>query len=87
MADSNGHTVMIDYEPVSTREYYFQRPDGSHVVIQDHTAGHKFGDVEDVGDHGAHFNVRPYDPRWDQNTVDHYLRKGHVPGTESHYSW
>ena len=59
-------------KPIMTREYTFTRPDGSKVIIQDHSAGHSFGGV---GDQGPHFNVRP-----PENT-----RTGKVPGTQSHY--
>lgn len=61
-------------QPIMTREYHYTRADGSQVVIQDHAAGHQFGEGG-VGDQGPHFNVRP-----GENT-----RTGHVPGTEEHY--
>jgi hypothetical protein len=57
-----------------TREYVFTRPDNSQVIIQDHSAGHRFGQGG-VGDQGPHFNVRP-----PENT-----RTGRVPGTSEHY--
>ncbi|WP_405121141.1 HNH/endonuclease VII fold putative polymorphic toxin [Pseudomonas leptonychotis] len=74
---SGGKSVLgLDGKPVMTREYIYTRPDGTKVVIQDHSAGHKFGQ-KGVGDQGPHFNVRP-----PENT-----RTGSVPGTQNHYSW
>ena len=61
--------------PLITREYTFRRADGSKVVIQDHSAGHYFGEPGGIGDQGPHFNARPSD-----NT-----RTGKVPGTQEHY--
>jgi hypothetical protein len=58
-----------------TREYTYTRPDGSRVIIQDHSAGHSRSGG--VGNQGPHFNVRP-----PENT-----RTGNVPGTKDHYSW
>jgi len=63
-----------DGKPMMTREYTYVRPDGSTAVIQDHSAGHQFGEGG-VGDQGPHFNVRP-----PENT-----RTGAVPGTQEHY--
>ena len=59
-----------------TTEYDYTTPDGKKVVIQDHSAGHDFGEGG-VGDQGPHLNVRPA-----ENT-----RTGKVPGTDAHYSW
>ncbi|WP_086055257.1 HNH/endonuclease VII fold putative polymorphic toxin [Protofrankia coriariae] len=75
MSDRNGHRVLGENgRPVMTREYTYVRPDGSKVIIQDHSAGHRFGEGG-IGDRGPHFNVRP-----PENT-----RSGHVPGTDDHY--
>ena len=75
MTDSAGKRILDDSgQPVMTREYVFNRGDGSKIVIQDHAAGHRFGQGG-VGDQGAHFNVRPF-----ENT-----RTGKVPGTDPHY--
>jgi len=63
-------------QPIMTREYHYKRADGSHVVIQEHSAGHQFGEGG-FGDQGPHFNVRPV-----ENT-----RTGKVVGTDEHYSW
>ena len=70
--------VVVDAKgnPIQTREYVFTRQDGSQIVIQEHSAGHKFGE-DGVGDQPPHFNVRPIDRR----------RTGKVPGTDDHYSW
>lgn len=77
MTDRNGRSILGgDGKPVLTREYTYTRPDGSKVVVQDHSAGHRFGQGG-VGDQGPHFNVRPH-----ENT-----RTGSVPGTKDHYSW
>ncbi|WP_165857447.1 RHS repeat-associated core domain-containing protein [Marinobacter sp. JSM 1782161] len=77
LTDSNGHSILgEDYMPVMTREYIFRRSDNSQIVIQDHSAGHEFGDGG-AGDQGPHFNVRPI-----QNT-----RTGSVSGTRAHYEW
>ncbi|MNE81051.1 hypothetical protein D3C80_1776730 [compost metagenome] len=45
------------------------------IILQDHTAGHKFGAKNNEGDQGAHFNVRPVDD----------VRHGKVKGTKEHY--
>ncbi|MFT7880131.1 MAG: HNH/endonuclease VII fold putative polymorphic toxin [Sulfurimonas sp.] len=65
--DENGNDIW-------TKEYQYTREDGSKIIIQDHSAGHQFGE-EGIGDQGTHFNVRPV-----ENT-----RTGNVPGTEEHY--
>ncbi|WP_422769935.1 HNH/endonuclease VII fold putative polymorphic toxin [Plantactinospora sp. WMMC1484] len=75
LTDRDGRRILGENnQPVMTREYTYTRPDGSQVVIQDHAAGHRFGEGG-VGDQGPHFNVRP-----PENT-----RTGHVPGTLEHY--
>ena len=75
MTKRDGSAVLgPDGKPVMTREYTYTRPDGSKVVIQDHSAGHRFGQGG-VGDQGPHFNVR-----MPENT-----RTGSVPGTSDHY--
>lgn len=52
----------------------FTRSDGLQIVIQDHSAGHYFGEGGE-GDIGPHFNVRPIDD----------TRGGWVPGTLEHH--
>ncbi|MCQ8117888.1 RHS repeat-associated core domain-containing protein [Methylomonas rosea] len=70
MTKSDGSWIVGENgKPIMTREYTYKRPDGSSVVIQDHYAGHQFGEGG-IGDQGAHFNVRP-----PENT-----RTGSVPG-------
>jgi len=77
MRDRNGKTILgADGKPLMTREYKYTRPDGTKVVIQDHSARHQFGQ-RGVGDQGPHFNVRPPEK----------TRTGSVPGTKEHYSW
>ena len=49
--------------------------DRTQIVIQEHSAGHTFDDVDGKGDQKGHFNVRPFDRR----------RTGTVPGTLGHY--
>ncbi|MDD9951069.1 MAG: HNH/endonuclease VII fold putative polymorphic toxin [Zetaproteobacteria bacterium] len=72
--DCNGRVI-------NTREYHYTRADGSKVVIQEHSAGHKFGQGG-VGDQGPHYNVRPYDPNTGNGS-----RNGSVAGTKDHYSY
>jgi len=75
MTDSNGNPVLDkNSQPIWTREYQFTRADGSVVLIQDHGAGHYYGE-NGVGDQGAHFNARPCENP----------RTGKVPGTKAHY--
>jgi len=75
MTDMNGKSVLGENgQPIMTREYLFTRADGSQVIIQDHSAGHNFGQGG-RGNQGPHFNVRQVnDPR-----------HGVVPGTRGHY--
>lgn len=75
MTDKFGRPILdADSRPVMTREHIFTRGDGSRVIIQDHSAGHQFGEGG-VGDQGRHFNVRPYENP----------RTGKVPGTAQRY--
>ena len=78
MTDKNGNPVLhpTTKQPVWTREYQYTRTDNTKVIIQDHSAGHKFGQ-DGVGDQGSHFNVRTL-----SNT-----RTGSVTGTLDHYSF
>ncbi|WP_240474073.1 HNH/endonuclease VII fold putative polymorphic toxin [Salinivibrio socompensis] len=77
MTDSSGSPILGENgKPIWTREYQFTRGDGSKVVIQDHSAGHYYGE-NGIGDQGAHFNVRPI-----ENT-----RTGKVAGTLPHYDF
>lgn len=75
MTRRDGSSVLgADGHPIRSREYTYTRPDGSKVVVQDHSAGHQFGQGG-VGDQGPHFNVRPLND----------TRNGSVPGTRDHY--
>ncbi|TDD58955.1 hypothetical protein E1263_16850 [Kribbella antibiotica] len=77
MTDRSGHQLMNPYgRPIMTREYVFTRSGGDRVIIQDHSAGHFYGEGG-VGDQGAHLNVRPFDTP----------RTGKVPGTAQHYEY
>jgi hypothetical protein len=79
MTDSNGHAVLDDnYKPIRTRQYHYT-VNNDEIVIQDHSAGHQFGDGG-VGDQGPHFNVRP-------GSSPEELRNGIFPGTEAHYNY
>ncbi|WP_249226427.1 HNH/endonuclease VII fold putative polymorphic toxin, partial [Pseudomonas rhodesiae] len=76
MTDLNQKTVLDDNgRPIDTRVYQFTKPDGTKVIIQDHSAGHKHGRWDRTGDVPAHFNLRPFEKP----------RKGHIPGTKKHY--
>ena len=61
---------------IYTREYEFSRPGQKSVIIQEHSAGHKYGQGG-IGDQGPHFNIRPVDK----------VRTGKVAGTKEHYSF
>jgi RHS repeat-associated protein len=75
MTERTGTKILTpDGRPIKTREYLFARSDGTKIVIQDHSAGHNFGEGG-IGDQGPHFNVRPIDK----------TRTGHVDGALSHY--
>jgi hypothetical protein len=63
-------------KPIYTREYFYLREDKTVIVIQDHSAGHRFSGT-DEGYVGAHFNIRP----------EADTRHGHVPGTRDHYNY
>ncbi|NJQ02064.1 HNH/endonuclease VII fold putative polymorphic toxin, partial [Streptomyces zingiberis] len=77
MTDRWGRRIMTDDgSMIFTREYIFTREGGDKVIIQDHSAGHQFGEGG-VGDQGSHFNVRPFDRP----------RTGKVGGTAQHYEY
>jgi RHS repeat-associated protein len=78
MSDINEKAILDSSgKPIQTRVYQYTRADGSKVLIQDHSAGHNFGDQDGVGDQGSHFNLRPFDTP----------RTGKVPGTKDHYTF
>lgn len=78
MTGKNGKPVLnpSTKEPIWTREYQYTRSDGSKVIIQDHSAGHQYGQGG-IGDQGDYLNIRPY-----SNT-----RIGSVDGTFDHYGF
>ncbi|WP_081053366.1 RHS repeat-associated core domain-containing protein, partial [Burkholderia territorii] len=74
MTDSSGSWLLGDNnKPIMTRELTYQFG-GRNVVIQDHSAGHVFGE-RGIGDQPSHHNVRP-----EENT-----RTGKVQGMDDHY--
>ena len=74
LTDSNGNWIMgSNKKPVMTRELTYD-VNGKKVVIQDHSAGHNFGEGG-IGNQSSHHNVRPI-----ENT-----RTGKVDGMEDHY--
>lgn len=77
LTDKKGNKIMGPNNlPLETREYHYTRADGSQVIIQEHSAGHSFGEGG-RGDEGPHFNVRPIDNP----------RTGKVEGTQPHYNY
>ncbi|MFE3541954.1 HNH/endonuclease VII fold putative polymorphic toxin [Nocardia sp. NPDC059177] len=75
MTDRNGRKIFDEnYREINTQEYDYTTPSGKRITIQDHSAGHQYGEGG-VGDQGPHFNVRPSDD----------TRNGSVPGTLDHY--
>jgi hypothetical protein len=84
MTDRNGKQIMDENgKPIRTRVYDYTRPGKSpeNIVIQEHSAGHQFGDEDGRGDQGPHFNVRP------KNIGDNIQneRSKSVKGTKEHY--
>ncbi|WP_192560155.1 RHS repeat-associated core domain-containing protein [Pseudomonas allokribbensis] len=76
MTNKSGKNILSSTGmPIPTRQYMFTREDGFIVILQDHTAGHKFGATNKKGDQGPHFNVRPADDP----------RNGKVENTHEHY--
>ena len=77
MKDRQGKNVLDEKgKRILTREYEFESQNGKKIIIQEHSAGHKYREGG-KGDQGPHFNVRP-----PENT-----RTGHVEGTRDHYNW
>ncbi|MFJ2333559.1 RHS repeat-associated core domain-containing protein [Pseudomonas helleri] len=76
MTSKNNESILNNEgKPILTREYQFTRADGSIIVIQDHSAGHRFSAPGNAGDQPAHLNLRPI-----VNT-----RNGKVDGARDHY--
>ena len=74
LTDSAGARILgDDKQPIMTRELTYQ-VNGKNVIIQDHSAGHFFGEGG-VGDQPSHHNVRPEDRP----------RTGAVDGMSDHY--
>lgn len=72
--DGAGNRILNEMkQSVMTRELTYEI-NGQTVIIQDHSAGHKFGEGG-IGDQPPHYNVRP-----PENT-----RTGKVEGMEDHY--
>ncbi|MET4862734.1 HNH/endonuclease VII fold putative polymorphic toxin [Morganella morganii] len=83
MTDRSNHQVIDDnYKPIITREYHFNHPDGSVIVIQEHSAGHIYGPPGTPGNQGSHFNVRPLDVK-----TGNGARNDNVFGTLEHYEY
>jgi len=77
MTDKWGNKIKdADGNSIDTREYLYTRFGKESVIIQDHSAGHQYGQGG-IGDQGPHFNVRP-------ESINK-RRNGHVPGTNAHY--
>ncbi|MEZ1324779.1 RHS repeat-associated core domain-containing protein, partial [Pseudomonas fluorescens] len=80
MTDRKGNNILDSSgKPIITREYRFTREDGFILILQDHSAGHKYGDTNNRGDQGPHINIRPADDTRNgkvKNTNDHYPFKG-----------
>ncbi|MFI8224357.1 RHS repeat-associated core domain-containing protein [Pseudomonas sp. NPDC085632] len=80
MTDRKGNNILDGSgKPITTREYRFIREDGFILTLQDHSAGHKYGDMNNRGDQGPHINIRPADDTRNgkvKNTNDHYPFKG-----------
>lgn len=50
MTDKNEKRVLDDNGmPIDTRVYQFTRSNGTKILIQDHSAGHKFGRADGMG--------------------------------------
>jgi hypothetical protein len=74
LTDTNGNRILdANKQPIMSRELTYE-VNGKRIVVQDHSAGHDFGEGG-IGNQPSHFNVRPAD-----NT-----RTGKVEGTQDHY--
>jgi hypothetical protein len=74
LTDASGKRILdSNKQPIMTRELTYD-VNGEKIVIQDHSAGHEFGQGG-IGDQPSHFNVRPA-----ENT-----RNGKVDGMNDHY--
>ena len=76
MTDRSNENVLNAYgKPILTREYQFTREDGLKIIIQDHSAGHKFLAPGNEGDQKPHLNLRPISNP----------RTGKIPGAKDHF--
>ena len=76
MTSKNSESILNNEgKPIMTREYQFTRADGSKIIIQDHSAGHKFFAPGNIGDQPAHLNLRPIEK----------IRTGKVSGARDHF--
>ena len=74
--DERGNTIY-------TIEYHFRGSGHEPVVIQNHSAGHTFRSPGTKGNHGPHYNVRPYEKG---STIDPD-RNGHIRGCRTYCGW
>jgi RHS repeat-associated protein len=83
LTDRDGHAIKdSDFNILESREYHYTRPDGSRVVIQEHSAGHTYGPPDTPGNQGPHFNPRPFDPKTGNGS-----RNGSLSGSYDHYEY
>ena len=83
MTDMNGHNILdANHKPIYTREYTYSRPDGSKIIIQEHSAGHTYGPPGTLGNQGPHFNPRSLDPE-----TGNASRNGSIDGMSGHYEF
>lgn len=83
LTDRDGHVIKdSNFNVLESREYHYTRPDGSKIVIQEHSAGHTYGPPGTPGNQGPHFNTRPFDSKTGNGS-----RNGSVPGTFDHYEF
>jgi hypothetical protein len=83
----NGTQKIVNGKPVMTREYFFERKVKNSkgetviekIVVQEHTAGHKFVKNGKETIVKPHFNIRPTDE------LGNTIPKGKIPGTDGHY--
>ena len=72
----NNESILDDNgKPIRTREYQYTRADNSIILIQDHSADHKYFAPGNVGDQPAHFNLRPIEKS----------RTGKLTGARDHF--
>ncbi|WP_155859640.1 HNH/endonuclease VII fold putative polymorphic toxin [Acinetobacter sp. LMB-5] len=75
LTDKNGKRILNQNNmPIMTRELTYNVK-GKEIVIQDHSAGHDFGEAGGKGNQPSHHNVRPA-----ENT-----RTGTVDGMDDHF--